>query len=99
MTHPILEYRLHLGPPLSRRTVDCPMDVNYQRANTCYKQTEEATDWLSARAQCWSYGGDLGTIYILRKHFYRTKPDLTVFSCQIKTISFLTLHFDKFFML
>ena len=35
------------------------MDVNYQRANTCYKQTEEATDWLSARAQCWSYGGDL----------------------------------------
>ena len=54
-----MEYRLHLGPALSRRTVDCPMDVNYQRANTYYKQTEEATDWLSARAQCWSYGGDL----------------------------------------
>ena len=35
------------------------MKVNSRRANTCYKQTDEATDWISARAQCWSYGGDL----------------------------------------
>ena len=47
-----------------------------------------------------------GTIHILRKHFYSTKLNLTfkfftktgVF-CQIKTISFSTLHSDKIFML
>ena len=51
--------RFNIGEELDRRTPDCSMHVKYQRANTCYKQTEEATDWLSARAQCWSYGGDL----------------------------------------
>ena len=48
--------------------------------------------------------GHLGTIHILRKHFYSTKLNLnskfftkTVFFCQNKRISLPTLHFDKFF--
>ena len=47
----------------------------------------------------------LGTIHILRRHFYSTKLDLisqiftkaVVFFRQIKRISFSTLHFDKNF--
>ena len=45
----------------------------------------------------------LGTIHILRKHFYSTKLNLTCkfftktgFFRQNKRISFSTLHFDKF---
>ena len=48
----------------------------------------------------------LGTVHILRKHFYSTKLNLTthfsqklIFFRQIKRISFSTLHFDKIFML
>ena len=48
----------------------------------------------------------LGTIHILRKHFYSTKLNLTFkfftktgFFRQNKRISFSTLHFDKVFML
>ena len=49
----------------------------------------------------------LGTIHILRKHFYSTKLNLTskfftktdFFFRQIKRISFSTLHFDKIFTL
>ena len=48
----------------------------------------------------------LGTIHILRKHFYCTKLNLTCkfftktgFFRQNKRISFSTLHFDVIFML
>ena len=47
----------------------------------------------------------LGTIHILRKHFYSTKLNLTskffttTFFRQIKRISFPTLHFHEIFML
>ena len=48
----------------------------------------------------------LGTIHILRKHFYSTKLNLTSkfftktgFFCQNKRSSFAKLHFDKIFML
>jgi hypothetical protein len=48
-----------------------------------------------------------GTIHILRKHLYNTKLNLIsqifsqnlVFLCQIKRISFSSLHFDKTFKL
>ena len=56
---PVLEYRLHFGKNLNHRDVNCPMNgILMRRGNTCYKTTD-VTDWQSARAQCWSWGGEL----------------------------------------
>ena len=55
---PVLEYRFHLGPKLNRKDVNCPMDVYLRRGDTCYKKTEPMS-WIEARAQCWSWGGEL----------------------------------------
>ena len=55
--------------------------------------------------QIYAYYKHLGTIHILRKHFYSTKLNLTslivykLFFRQNERISFSTLHFDKNFML
>ena len=55
----VLEYRIHFGKNLNGRDVSCPMDgILMRRGNTCYKTTD-VTDWPSARAQCWSWGGEL----------------------------------------
>ena len=58
VSNPVLEYRYHLGPELNRKDVNCPMDVYLRRGDTCYKKTEPMS-WSEARAQCWSWGGEL----------------------------------------
>lgn len=59
LQEPLLEYRLHLSADLNRRDVNCPMKVDSRRGNTCYKYTSQPSDWTTARAECWSYGGEL----------------------------------------
>ena len=56
---PIFEYRFHLEPQLNGRDINCPMPVNFRLGNTCYKFTENFSNWKMARAECWSYGGEL----------------------------------------
>lgn len=59
LQEPILEYRIHLSADLNRRDVNCPMKVDSRRGNTCYKLTSQPSDWNTARAECWSFGGEL----------------------------------------
>ncbi|XP_059081671.1 adhesion G protein-coupled receptor L2-like isoform X2 [Tigriopus californicus] len=57
----IVEYRYHPEDNFDKKSVSCPMAVDYRRGDTCYKKTG-LMSWKEARRQCWKWGGDLAFI-------------------------------------